>query len=224
MSGSGCTSPDEATPPATPSVLAEQRIPLSIGVYYPPEFLSDTHQESCFIYGPPGPKFIPHIFSTGIQSVTTFSRVFDTYFLRVRRFEKPPSSTQPASEVDAVLIPEHRVAQGESRRLAFDIEYDRSRSPWEVYHTSTIGYRFKLLDPSGVLIADWLVEGRAKKKRDGPLKNSCAVLGYQREAYALALEDAGRDFMQGFGQEPDIVFWLNSRGDQVSQRHALPLR
>jgi hypothetical protein len=168
-----------------------------MGVYYPPEFLGFTHRQS---YGA-GPHALT--FAVGETSATHFSRVFDAYFRHALRFQQRPSAARPAWGVDAVLVPD--VEQVEMSDPAL-FGYAGS---WK----TELVYRFRMLDPTGLPIASWRVEGHGA---EGGL--DWIGFAIPRKAFNLALEDAGRNFIQGFTRETEIKSWLSSRGIQVSHR------
>ena len=193
----GCTFNAPVDAPPAPAVSGEQRVPVAVGVYYSPEFLAYTHRQS---YG-----FGPHSveFDVGESSAIHFSRVFNAYFQRALRFSDRPTAARPAADVDAVLIPE-------IEQLTMT---DPSLYGWAGTWRTELVYRFHLVDPAGQPIANWTVEGVGSK--GGVDWVGPKIPG---EAFAAALEEAGRNFVNRFSHVPEVSRWLSARGIQVSQR------
>jgi hypothetical protein len=183
MAASGCARTQDAdvTLRPAPSVPTEQRIPLVIGVYYPPEFLAYTRERVCApIFSLDGRARFD-VFSVGAQSAITFSRVFGAYFQRVLRFEERPDPTRPANKVDAVLIPEVRPTSDVDAALVSEFVPPVSLYPQRLFytqrsndndpfwerrptHVAIIAYRLTIVDPSGQHIARLFVWGYRQEK------------------------------------------------------------
>jgi hypothetical protein len=72
-----------------------------------------------------------------------------------------------------------------------------------------IRYRFDIYDRSGALVTSWIVIGDAAM---------LMLLNYGSDSVAIlvdaALQDAMRQFVQGFNQLPEVVQWLSAKKSQ----------
>lgn len=195
----GCTFQAAVEPPAAPAVAPRDRLPIVIGIHYPPDFLSYTHRQSAGA----GPHSLT--FPVGESSAIHISRLLNAYFERALRFSERPSNIRPAAGVDGVLIP-----QIEQLDMS-----DPALFGWGGSWITELVYRFQLLDPVGEPIASWLVRGYGRA--GGVDWTGLAGSNIAGESFNAALEDAGRNFIQGFSAEPEIRRWLISRGIQTSR-------
>lgn len=186
--------------PAAPAVTEGQRLPLAMGVYYSPEFLSYIHRQTAGA----GPHSVT--FNVGNTSATHFSNVFASYFESAVQFPERPTPEQPAGGVVAVLIP-----QLESLEMT-----DPALYGWGGTWNTALVYRFQMVDPTGLPIANWLVRGNGS---DGGVDWwGNAGQNIAGEAYSKALAAAGRNFVEGFAKEAQVREWMQAQGVQTTLR------
>lgn len=184
--------------PSVPSTAQSEQLPISMGVYYSPEFLSYVHRQTAGA----GPHSVT--FNVGNASATHFSQLFASYFENAVQFHDRPTPEQPAAGVDAVLIP-----QLEDLQMS-----DPALYGWGGTWATHLTYRFQMVDPTGAPIANWLVSGQGA---DGGVDWwGNAGQNIAGEAFSKALASVGRNFVERFTKEAEVRDWLLANGVQVT--------
>ncbi len=177
----GCTSTVSVNP-TVEGLAVPARLPLTMGIYYAPDFRTD---EKSYRYAV--------IFPVGRGSVALLDQALPLLFERT----VPVPPTAPLGlglPVAATLEP---AIEG--------FDYGRSGEVRPAFYWTEVTYGFVLRSPQGDLLASWTVTGAGKA--EGP-----SVLAGAADAWGRALERAMRDavqqFVATFHGVPEVRQWL----------------
>lgn len=170
------------------------KVPLTVGVYYPPELREFSYTE---INDDSGKD--QYIIQTGASQVKLFDTILPAMFERVVLLDAPTTSQ---SGIDAVFVPnieEFQLGLPEKTRL----------NVFEVW----LKYNMRLTQPDGEYIADWVMTAYGKS----PTENFQSVDAGVQNAALVAMRDLAASFTLGFAEIPDIRDWL-LRNETASTR------
>jgi len=185
----------------------KQKLPISVGLYYSPEFANHRQQWIWDVRLEP-------------PSVQLFDQASRSLFATVI----PVSGRPPLGEslvIDGVLEPhieafeiQDLAALGGGRVGVGNVEFD-----WAYQFLARIRYRLVLYDRSGASIASWVVIGDAAMlipsttegyiaapPRSAPVP--LVTVDYVAVLIDAALQDAMRQFVDGFDRNPEVIQWL----------------
>jgi hypothetical protein len=171
-----------------PSPLA-RKIPLTLGVYYPPELRSYTYTEMDDSTGK-----AQYIVQSGAAQLHLFNTVLPSLFNKVVWLDSPELAVGNTT-IDAVFIPsigEFQMSLPQKTRLKV----------YEIW----LKYNMKLTKTSGEQIADWVMTayGKAPEESLQPVES-----GVQNAAM-VAMRDLEASFTLGFATVPDVKEWLQA--------------
>ena len=189
----GCTAHISISPVLERRPLV-QPLPLTVGVYFSPEFRAYQGKNTCndrevalrIIIQPRNCSFD---YDLGPPSVAMFELILAGMFESTVTIEtlSPP----PASNSGIAGIIEPRITD-----LNIISEGD---------FASDITYQITLYSPVGVEIGTWQVVGNGRKEG---LEEFIFLRGRAGELVRLAMRDAATTFIKGFRQEPVVKRWL----------------
>jgi hypothetical protein len=183
----GCGAKEVVVKGNFPPPLLEP-IPLSIGVWYPPEF--SGHE---FFDEAKGRAESDWLVRTGAAQVDMWDGLLDGMFDRFKHMNAKPAPEQMNPAVDAVLIP--RVQE-----LQYAIPAHTNIKVYEIW----MRYGFELVTVNGDPIAEWTMTAYGKTPTAFLRSDEAAV----NLAAVVALRDAGAHFVTSFGKIPDVSQWL----------------
>ncbi|MFQ5775428.1 MAG: hypothetical protein ACE5GS_12980 [Kiloniellaceae bacterium] len=180
----------------------KEEIPLTMGVFYSPEFLSYEHKQT--IGG--GHKLR---FEIGQSSADHFDQVFLALFRDIKIVSRRPPLAPTGPRVDAVIEP----------RFESVAIHDPSLFGWAGTWDVRLTYLFTLFTIKGEPLASWTITGVGQNKKgiDWTGMGGSNIAG---EAASRALRDAGEKFLDGFAQVPEVRRWLQERGSAGLPRSA----
>ncbi|MFV0477917.1 MAG: hypothetical protein ACK5ME_08790 [Parahaliea sp.] len=183
---SGCGPTEVAVKGEFPAPLME-KLPLTIGVYYGPDF--SGHE---FFDETTDREKSEWIVRTGDAQVSMWNTLLPGMFNRLVHVNARPEPAQPAA-VDAVLVP--HVAE-----LQYTIPKQTNIKVYEIW----MRYHFELLSPTGEPIAEWTMPAYGKTPTAFLQSDQAAV----NLAAVVALRDAGANFATSFNRIPPVHDWL----------------
>ena len=168
-------------------------LPVTIGVYYSPEFSTHTHEEMKEVEG----DTIRYKFNLGFKSALLFGQVFSSMFEKVILVEKRPPLGPVGLELAAIIEPSI-----EEIRIAAVRHSD-------IYKHSLviITYRITLYSNSGVRLASYSVEGSGESRPSASIGTKSFG-----EATHFAMRDAAAQFMAGFQDQQGVKEWFEDIG------------
>ena len=177
-----------------------QKLPISIGLYHSREFTN--YQQPVRTIGTSIWNF-----PLGTASAELFGQACRSLFTTVTSVNDRPVLGQSVA-IDGVIEPHIEAfeiddlgALGGSSVVVGEIDVDRA-DPL----LARIRYRFVLYDRSGTQISSWVVVGDAAM-----LMPTARGWDFFAVLVDAALQDAMRAFVQGFGRNPEVIQWLNSK-------------
>jgi hypothetical protein len=168
-------------------------LPVTIGVYYSPEFSTHTHEEMKEVEGDTN----RYKFNLGFRSVLLFDQVFSSMFKKVILVEKRPPLGPVGLELSAIIEPsieEIRISAVRHSR-----NYKRS--------LVIITYRIALYTTSGARLASYSVEGTGESRPSASIGRKSFG-----EATHFAMRDAAAKFMAGFQNQQGVREWFEDIG------------
>jgi len=170
------------------------KLPLSIGVYYDPEFRS--HE----FYDKAGSREENDwIVKTGEAQVQMYNTLLPGMFDEVVMLNELPRRDRVDAvldqNIDAVLVP--HVAE-----LQYSIPNHTKINVFEIW----MRYRYELYGPDGELLADWTMTSYGKTPTAFLQSAEAAV----NLAAVVALRDAGANFAMNFSRVPEVKQWLEA--------------
>ena len=168
----------------TPNI---NKIPLSVAVYYDDALRAFSYME----YSETGREEIN--IESGESHIRLFNAVLPAMFERVievEGFDDP--NVQDVDAVFAPVIEEFQLALPEKTKL-------------EVYEV-WIKYNMRILNPSGVSLADWVVTSYGKT----PTETFLSVEDGINDAAIVALRDLASSFSLNFTRVPEVQDWLST--------------
>ncbi len=171
---SGCTYTHNIKPePPLGSLPEVTKEPLTVGVYYSPEF--STYEDVRY-HG--SNKFVARI---GNASVALFDRVFPMAFEKVVTVTEGPPFGGEGTEIAAAIEPSIEA-------FNFALPFEKSTDQ------HSITYRFTMYTTKGVPFSSWTVWGKGPSKPKTPYPMQAPV----RERIELNMQDAAVKFLSGF--------------------------
>ena len=168
----------------TPNI---NKIPLSVAVYYDDALRAFSYME----YSKTGREEIN--IESGESHIRLFNAVLPAMFeevIEVEGFDDP--NVQGVDAVFAPVIEEFQLALPEKTKL-------------EVYEV-WIKYNMRILNPSGVSLADWVVTSYGKT----PTETFLSVEDGINDAAIVALRDLASSFSLNFTRVPEVQDWLST--------------
>ena len=168
----------------TPNI---NKIPLSVAVYYDDALRAFSYME----YSETGREEIN--IESGESHIRLFNAVLPAMFeevIEVEGFDDP--NVQDVDAVFAPVIEEFQLALPEKTKL-------------EVYEV-WIKYNMRILNPSGVSLADWVVTSYGKT----PTETFLSVEDGINNAAIVALRDLASSFSLNFTRVPEVQDWLST--------------
>ena len=168
----------------TPNI---NKIPLSVAVYYDDALRAFSYME----YSETGREEIN--IESGESHIRLFNAVLPAMFeevIEVAGFDDP--NVQGVDAVFAPVIEEFQLALPEKTKL-------------EVYEV-WIKYNMRILNPSGVSLADWVVTSYGKT----PTETFLSVEDGINDAAIVALRDLASSFSLNFTRVPEVQDWLST--------------
>ena len=168
----------------TPNI---NKIPLSVAVYYDDALRAFSYME----YSETGREEIN--IESGESHIRLFNAVLPAMFERVievEGFDDP--NVQGVDAVFAPVIEEFQLALPEKTKL-------------EVYEV-WIKYNMRILNSSGVSLADWVVTSYGKT----PTETFLSVEDGINDAAIVALRDLASSFSLNFTRVPEVQDWLST--------------
>ena len=168
----------------TPNI---NKIPLSVAVYYDDALRAFSYME----YSETGREEIN--IESGESHISLFNAVLPAMFeevIEVEGFDDP--NVQDVDAVFAPVIEEFQLALPEKTKL-------------EVYEV-WIKYNMRILNSSGVSLADWVVTSYGKT----PTETFLSVEDGINDAAIVALRDLASSFSLNFTRVPEVQDWLST--------------
>ena len=168
----------------TPNI---NKIPLSVAVYYDDALRAFSYME----YSETGREEIN--IESGESHIRLFNAVLPAMFeevIEVEGFDDP--NVQNVDAVFAPVIEEFQLALPEKTKL-------------EVYEV-WIKYNMRILNSSGVSLADWVVTSYGKT----PTETFLSVEDGINDAAIVALRDLASSFSLNFTRVPEVQDWLST--------------
>jgi hypothetical protein len=172
-----------------PSLIGEPRpavVPLSIGVYHPPELVSFAyrhhHTDTTWVLGTP--------------SVKLLNEALALLFAQVVEVPRPPSPVSPVLGVAAVIEP---------RIMSAGFRYPRAGERAFFAH---VIYVFTVYAPHGAQLVSWSLEGAALEPMGSPL----AAVDVVKRSFEGAMREAAWQLTAGFRDIPEVRQWLAAQG------------
>ncbi|HTQ99746.1 MAG TPA: hypothetical protein VMH83_07140 [Candidatus Acidoferrum sp.] len=167
-----------------------RKLPLAIGVYYPPQLRNHSYTE----VADESEGKDKYVVQSGAAQVKLFNTVLPSMFKSVVMLDSPEQAATQAG-IDAVLIPtltDFQLGLPQKTRL-------KSYEIW-------LKYDIRLTKPGGERIADWAMTAYGKS----PEEEKGVVTGI-KSAGTVAMRDLAANFTLGFAKVPDVKDWLQSR-------------
>ena len=171
-----------------------ERIPLTVGLYFAPEFKSYAPEE--VLYQRNNWKLY-----LGAASVQMFRQVFANLSNQVVVLKDKPSAGVTVKDVDLIVVP---------RFIDFGL-LDPSASPLEFFSLS-FKYRIDVFSPAGDLVADWTINAYGKAPAY-PLGKKESV----KEALTVALRDAAASLTLDFPRLPGVAGYVDRASGAIAQ-------
>ena len=168
----------------TPNI---NKIPLSVAVYYDDALRAFSYME----YSETGREEIN--IESGESHISLFNAVLPAMFeevIEVEGFDDP--NVQDVDAVFAPVIEEFQLALPDKTKL-------------EVYEV-WIKYNMRILNSSGVSLADWVVTSYGKT----PTETFLSVEDGINDAAIVALRDLASSFSLNFTRVPEVQDWLST--------------
>ena len=167
-----------------PQPLVEP-LPLRVGVYFPPEFASFTHQEKR-----PGPSGQEWTINLGAPQLQVFRAIFAATFASVSELETPGGGN---GGITAIIVPSGQDFQ-------FALPDDTRAKVFEIWGK----YDLSIRDPEGEEIGRWAFTAYGKTPTAFLKTDEEAI----QAATLIALRDAGASIITGLQRDQRIREWL----------------
>ncbi len=173
-----------------------QKLPLNIGVYYPADFRSFTHQEKIQEQG-------TWKVAMGTQNLQFFQGMFAAMFDRVTEIQQLELPSEKAVGSAPVRIPEN--LDGVIVPDIVKYGFLTPRILGQNFFAASIHYRIRIYDKSGNLVVNWIGVGYGKSP--GSAFGSSEALG---NATTLAIRDGGAKIVMDVLRSPAALKWLKA--------------
>jgi hypothetical protein len=173
-----------------------RKLPLNIGVYYPPAFRDFTHQERIYEQG-------TWTVDMGTQNLEFFRGMFTAMFNQVVEIQELTIPTGDEVGAGSVSVPEELdgIIVPEIAKYGFLTPQISGLS----FFSASIHYRISIYDKAGNLAVNWVVVGYGKSPTS--MFGDDKALG---EATMLAIRDGGARIAIGTFQHPAVLKWLSA--------------
>ncbi|MFQ5579073.1 MAG: hypothetical protein ACE5FZ_00535 [Nitrospiria bacterium] len=160
------------------------KIPISVGIYYSPEFKTYNQDR----------KTGPHrwVIPLGQASVAAFDQAIKKVFDRTIHVSSRPPFTHNNYKVDTVIEPK-------IEHFNFDLPLFMGT------YSAEVVYRITLYSSDGTPFISWTVRGTGERPSGFDYLTHATPIG---EATDLAIQGAITKFMTGFSDVPEVKNWL----------------
>jgi len=202
---------------------ASKKLPLTVGVYYSPEFVSYRRQRQrvgreLSLLRPRGDPLVDNRINAqvwdiplGAASMQRVGQTLQSLFAQVTPISERPTALANLAvdglvepSIEAIEIQESLALGGSVVRMG-----GVWQNQWAVRWTTRIRYRFALYDHRGTPITPVIVVGEAAM---------LMMPAFESDSIALlidaAMQDAMSQFVHGFRENPDVANWLNRKKKQ----------
>jgi hypothetical protein len=166
-------------PPATIS-----KLPITVGVYYSPEF-----KDYQYVGSRTGDQWK---FPLGAASVKLHNQALPVLFMNYFLVQTRPPFSAGTTECNAVIEPRIEA-------FDFDLPFLKTGS-----YGAEITYRYTLYSLKGDPVASWIIKGSGAKHG----KPGFEFARWPGEAADLAMQDAVNKFITTFSEVPEVRAWL----------------
>jgi hypothetical protein len=173
-----------------------RKLPLNMGVYYPPAFRDFTHKEKIYEQG-------TWTVDMGTQNLEFFRGMFTAMFDQTVEIQDLHIPTGDEVGAGNVLVPEglDGIIVPEIAKYGFLTPQISGLN----FFSASIHYRINIYDKAGNLAVNWMVVGYGKSPtsmfRDGEAL---------KDATILAIRDGGARIAIGTFQHPAVIKWLSA--------------
>lgn len=190
----GCTTNVEVKG-SLPTPLVK-KLPLNMGVYYPPEFRNFTHREKIFEQG-------TWTVDMGTQNLEFFRGMFAAMFDQVVEIQDLDIPSGDEVGTGTVSVPENLdgIIIPEIAKYGFLTPKISGLN----FFSASIHYRISIYDKTGNLAVNWVVVGYGKSPTS--MFGSSEALN---DATILAIRDGGARIAIGTFQHPAVLKWLRA--------------
>lgn len=157
----------EASPTIPPPLV--ERIPVVVGLYVPPAFRDQVHEEKRW-----GTQWI---ISLGRPQTDGFTRLMNAMFLRVVPVAAPDAGARTDPEIRGVIEP-----------VLEDFAFVTPRDAGAAFYAASLRYRVNGYSPTGQLRESWTFTGYGSVPTTALPTGGTELL---QQATALAMRDAG---------------------------------
>jgi len=190
-----CTLPPVTIKPELKHSALIGKLPISIGVYYPPSFREYEYKSKHEMF-----KYKSR-FLIGPACVNFFNKILPAMFSRVEIFDTKPPYFPQKQNVSAVLEPEIHTFQIDSM-----MNYGGFSSSMGYYSSATFLIRF--YDMNGTVIDSWSISGDGYE----PYSYFKHPLNQRGRSAESAIIDTIAQFMVGFQHRSEIKRWIQEHG------------
>jgi len=168
-------------------------LPITIGVYYSPEFSTHESIEEVAV----GKDSNNYKFNIGFKNVALFDQTFSSMFENVVIVKQMPPLGQVGRQLAAIIVPSMEGIE------ILDVR-DTHKDPHSLV---LITYSITLYSIAGTRLASYEVEGAGDSR-------PTASIGAKSfgEATHFAMRDAAAQIIAGFKQQPGVREWLEDIG------------
>ena len=166
-----------------------RKLPITVGIYYPPELRNHTYTEIDDNTGKD-----EFIVQSGAAQLQLFNTLLPAMFRNTLMLDSLDAA-RSQSGIDAVLIP--TVAE-----FQMGLPQKTKLKVFEIW----LKYNIKLTKPNGDQIADWVMTAYGK----APDENLQSVNDGLQSASNVAMRDLAASFTLGFANVPDVKEWLRA--------------
>jgi len=173
-----------------------RKLPLKMGVYFPPAFRDFTHQEKIYEQG-------TWTVDMGTQNLEFFRSMFTAMFDQAVEIQVLHIPTGDEVGAGSVLVPEDLdgIIVPEIAKYGFLTPQISGLS----FFSASIHYRISIYDKAGNLAVNWVVVGYGKSPTS--MFGDGEAL---KDATILAIRDGGARIAIGTYQHPAVLKWLGA--------------
>jgi hypothetical protein len=178
-----------------------RKLPLNMGVYYPPAFKDFTHQEKIFEQG-------TWTIEMGTQNLEFFRGMFAAMFDQVVEIQELDIPSGDAVGAGSVSVPENLdgIIVPEIAKYGFLTPQISGLN----FFSASIHYRISIYDEAGNLAVNWVVVGYGKSATS--IFGDSEALG---DATIRAIRDGGARISIGTFQHPAVLKWLSANNISI---------